>query len=407
LKPVRVSLLNSYIGRLLSADPVLANISVIGEISNFRRHDNGHVYFSLKDDGARVNCFMPGQVFESLRCGIGDGDEATATGRINVYERGGSYSLNVRELTVEGAGGLATAFERTKAKLAAEGLFDQAAKKPIPAFPTVIAIVTSGTGAAIGDMLKIISAKNKVVDVLIYPTLVQGPEAAARIADGIEYINGRYPDTDVIITGRGGGSAEELWAFNEEVVARAIYGSEIPVISAVGHETDVTIADFVADVRAETPTAAADIAAPDIAEVRRGVDSALRSMGAYLSDRLERMSLLMDACAMPRLREMLGDRIELSRVRAAGAFDSARSGVGAAVGARTHKAISAYERLKASDPARIMAMGYAALTKDGGSIRSAADIGEGDSVSARLADGSAELTVNVVRIDKKAERGVS
>jgi exodeoxyribonuclease VII large subunit len=396
LKPIRVALLNSYIGRLITADPVLSNISVIGEISNFKRHGNGHVYFSLKDADAKVNCFMPGQVFASLPRGIGDGVEVTATGRINVYERGGSYSLNIRELSIEGEGGLAAAFEKVKAKLAAEGLFDQAAKKPIPPFPRTIAIVTSGTGAAIEDMVKIITTENGTVDVLIYPTLVQGPDAASLIAGGIAYINEEYPDTDVIITGRGGGSAEELWAFNEELLARAIFASEIPVISAVGHETDVTIADFVADARAETPTAAAVMAAPNIAAIRRDMERALSAASDGLSARLDRMRLLMESCAMPRLFEMLGNRVELSGIRAASLMKSAASGLDGAVRARADAANAAHEKLKASDPARIMSMGYAALTKEGKPVRSVADMAEGDSVTARLSDGSTELTVNSV-----------
>jgi exodeoxyribonuclease VII large subunit len=386
---------------LITTDPVLSNISVVGEISNFKHHGNGHVYFSLKDADAKISCFMPGQVFASLPHSIGDGVEVTATGRINVYEKGGSYSLNIREIAVEGEGGLAAAFEKVKARLAAEGLFDQAAKKPIPSFPSAIAIVTSGTGAAVEDMVKIITAENDIVDILIYPTIVQGPGAAPKIADGIAYINEKYPDTDVIVTGRGGGSAEELWAFNEEVVARAIFASDIPVISAVGHETDITIADFVADVRAETPTAAAVIAAPNIAAIRRDMARALSSATEGLSARLDRMRLLMDACAMPRLFKMLGNRIELSEQRAAGLRASVETGLNGAVRARVDAANVAYERLKASDPARIMSMGYAALTKDGKPVRSVADMREGDAVSARLVDGSAELTVQAVSGDKK------
>jgi exodeoxyribonuclease VII large subunit len=391
-----VALLNSYIGRLITADPVLSNISVIGEISNFKRHGNGHVYFSLKDADAKIGCFMAGRVFESLAFGIDDGMEVTATGRVNVYERGGSYSLNIREITVEGEGGLAAAFERVKAKLAAEGLFDKAAKKPIPTFPRAIAIVTSGTGAAIEDMVKTITSGNGVVDILIYPTIVQGVGAAPAIAGGIAYINENYPDTDVIITGRGGGSAEELWAFNEEVLARAIFASDIPVISAVGHETDVTIADFVADARAETPTAAAVMAAPSVAAIRKDIERALSTAAAGLSARLDRMRLLMDACAMPRLFETLGNRIEISEMKAAGLIASARSGLNGAVNTRSAAAGFAYERLKSSDPARIMSMGYAALAKGGKPVRSVNDMAEGDKVSARLGDGSAELTVDSV-----------
>jgi exodeoxyribonuclease VII large subunit len=402
LKPIRVSRLNAYIRRILSSDPVLMNVSVIGEITNFKRHSSGHVYFSLRDENAKVNCFLPSDVYASLPMNIGDGREATATGRVDVYERGGTYSLYIRELALEGAGGLAAAFEEQKRRLMEEGLFDPAAKKLLPAFPLTIALVTSATGAAVEDMLKIIQAKNDVVDILIYSTLVQGPDAAAQIAGGVGYVNERYPQTDVMIVGRGGGSAEELWAFNEEAVARAIFASEIPVISAVGHETDVTIADFVADARAETPSAAAEMAVPDIAEIRAGMDDAYHTAREGFSALLTHMRLRMDACAMPRLGAMLGDRIGMWDARAAGAFASVRAGAEAAVREGQGAAGSAYARLRASDPARIMSMGYAALMKDGRPLRSAAELNAGDAVTARFADGAANLTVDGVMIDKNA-----
>ncbi|MDR3225714.1 MAG: exodeoxyribonuclease VII large subunit [Clostridiales Family XIII bacterium] len=393
MKPVRVSQLNAYIHRVVSADPVLSNISVIGEISNFKHHNNGHVYFSLKDATAKVNCFLPGGVFAALPYEIGDDIEVTASGYINVYEKGGTYSLNIRELTMEGAGNLAAAFEKLKEKLTAEGLFDPSRKKPLPAFPHTVAIVTSGTGAAIEDMLKIITAKNAFVDILIYPTLVQGPGAAAQIAAGIAYINEAYPRTDVIITGRGGGSVEELWAFNEETVARAIFASAIPVISAVGHETDVTIADFVADRRAETPTAAADMAVPDMRDVRRWMDHMLSLMTDNLSAKTDRMKMRIDACALPRLGDMLLGKVNLSRAEAERAAAAMQSDVNAIIerGARSAELFN--ERLRASDPARIMSMGYAALLSGEKNIRSVADLSPGDKITARMADGSAELTV--------------
>jgi exodeoxyribonuclease VII large subunit len=415
LKPIRVSQLNAYIRRVLSSDPVLANVSVAGEISNFKRHNGGHVYFSLRDKDAKVNCFLPGNVYESLPRSIGDGDEIDVTGRIDVYERGGYYSLYIRELAFRGEGGLAAAFEALKAKLLAEGLFDPAVKKPLPAFPRTVALVTSPTGAAIEDMLKIITAKNDVVDILIYPTLVQGPEAAARIAAGIAYVNDSYPSVDVMIVGRGGGSVEDLWAFNEEVVARAIFASKIPVISAVGHETDVTIADFASDVRAETPTAAAGMAVPDVYVVRSGMDETFYALKEGLAAMLTHMRLRMDACAMPRLGVMLGGRIGVSRADTAAALGRLRSGAADALwrgetaaaasfgvlrsGAedaalRGESAVNAaYERLKASDPARILSMGYAALSRDGRPLRSVTNMSVGDELIARLADGSAKVQV--------------
>ncbi|MDR1495887.1 MAG: exodeoxyribonuclease VII large subunit [Clostridiales Family XIII bacterium] len=397
MKPIRVSQLNSYIRRVLSSDPVLSAVSVVGEISNFKRHGGGHVYFSLRDADSKVNCFLPSDVYEALPRGIGDGDEATATGRIDVYERGGYYSLYVRELAFQGAGGLAAAFEKQKAKLLAEGLFDPARKKPLPVFPLTVALVTSDTGAAVRDMLKIITSKNDVVDILIYPTLVQGPDAPARIAEGIAFINTNHPETDVVIVGRGGGSAEELWAFNEEIVARAIFASDIPVISAVGHETDVTVADFVADARAETPTAAADMAVPDTESIRAETDALFFSMKDGLSALLEHGRLLTEARRPARLVGMLENRIDLSAAQATATLASFRAAVYAVVSRAKNATTSAYARLVASDPARILSMGYAALTKNGRPILSVTEAAAGDAVAARLADGSLDLTVEGVR----------
>ena len=265
VKPVKVSQLNGYIKRILQTDPILGNVSVVGEISNLKFHGSGHVYFSMKDEGSRLNCFLPSERAESLRYELSEGMEITASGYIYLYERGGSYSLNIRDIEVAGLGNLSIAFEKLKEKLGKEGLFDAEHKKEIPFFPEKIAVVTSESGAAIRDILKIIKNKNNYVDILIYPVLVQGPAAAGEIAEAICDINENCPDVDTIIVGRGGGAMEELWAFNEEIVARSIYNSNIPVISAVGHETDVTISDFVADRRAETPTAAANLAVPDLA----------------------------------------------------------------------------------------------------------------------------------------------
>jgi exodeoxyribonuclease VII large subunit len=402
VKPIRVSQLNAYIRRVLSSDPVLANVSVTGEISNFKRHGGGHVYFSLKDADAKVNCFLPSDVYEALPRDIGDGEEVTASGRVDVYERGGYYSLYVRELASCGEGGLAAAFEQLKAKLLAEGIFDPARKKPLPSFPLTVALITSGTGAAVEDMLRIITTRNDVVDILIYPTLVQGPRAAAQIAGGIAWVNENYPDTDVMIVGRGGGAAEELWAFNEEIVARALFASKIPVISAVGHETDVTIADFAADARAETPTAAAAMAVPDIGAVRERMDEAFYAVREGLAAMLTHRRLLMDACALPRLGALLEGRIGLSGARADAGLASLRTGAEDAVRRAEGAARGAYGRLAASDPARILAMGYAALTKDGRPLGSVTALSPGDAVEARLADGSAKMKTVSVHTDLNA-----
>ena len=221
-KPVSVSQLNSYIKRILQTDPILGNVSVTGEISNLKFHNSGHVYFSLKDESSRIDCFLPAGNLYSLDFQMKEGMEVTAYGYVYLYEKGGRYSLNVRTMDNAGQGELAIAFEKLKKKLENEGLFDRSHKKEIPSFPEKIAVVTSPVGAAVRDILKIIRSRNTYVDVLIYPVIVQGPKAAGEIAEAIDDINISYPDVDVIITGRGGGSMEELMAFNDEGVARSI-----------------------------------------------------------------------------------------------------------------------------------------------------------------------------------------
>lgn len=288
MNPVSVGQLNSYISRVLKTDPILSSISVKGEISNLKFHSSGHVYFSLKDETSKVNCFLSSAVAEGISSPLEEGMEIVATGSISVYLRGGYYSLNIRDIQVNGEGQLAIRFQQLKKALECEGLFDPAHKKPLPEHPSRIAVVTSPTGAAVRDIIRTITEKNNSTDILVCPVLVQGPAAAAEISSMIDYINRNRQDVDIIITGRGGGSIEELWAFNEEVVARSIYASQIPVISAVGHETDFTIADFAADFRAATPTGAAEMAVPDTRRMDEYVRSLRDSMKDGLLQRIRR-----------------------------------------------------------------------------------------------------------------------
>ncbi|MEG0156639.1 MAG: exodeoxyribonuclease VII large subunit [Anaerovoracaceae bacterium] len=287
IKPLSVSQLNGYISRILQTDPILGNLLVTGEISNLKFHQSGHVYFSLKDEESKVNCFLHAATLEQMKYKLTEGLKVTVAAYVSVYEPGGYYSLNVKDIQASGMGELAIAFAQLKEKLEKEGLFDPSKKKKIPLFPKKIAVVTASTGAAIEDILQIITEKNHMVDILIYPVTVQGPKAPQEIADGITAINREFPQVDTIIVGRGGGSMEDLWAFNEEVVARSIAASTIPVISAVGHQIDFTISDFVADLRAETPTAAANLAVPDTSLLQDQLD--------YLGEELERrISLLLE-----------------------------------------------------------------------------------------------------------------
>ena len=310
LKPVTVSQLNDYISRVLMTDPLLGNVNVVGEISNLKYHSSGHVYFSINDAFSKINCFFPSSYVRNLEYELGDGLAVEINGYINVYKKGGTYTLFVRTIKVAGDGNLAMAFQLMKEKLEKLGLFDIDHKKAIPSFPKKVGIVTSNTGAAVQDILKIITSRNKLVDIIIFPTLVQGEGAAKDIASTIDMINrdSRYADIDTLIVGRGGGSTEDLWAFNEEVVAYAIYNSKIPIISAVGHEIDFTIADFVADMRAETPTAAAEIAVPDMSDLIMKVEKYKNDLLVELNNKVKYDQLKIDSL-LRDIQNEIQDRI--------------------------------------------------------------------------------------------------
>lgn len=261
IKTFGVSEVNEYINKLLSVDIILNNLQVEGEISNFKYHSSGHMYFSLKDDKSRLRCVMFRGQAKQLKFLPEDGMKVIIKGYISIYERDGQYQLYVQQMQPAGIGALYKAYEQLKSKLEQEGLFREDIKKPLPFLPQRIGVVTSPTGAALKDIISVINRRNPNVEIIIYPVLVQGIESKVQIANAINFFN-RNNYADVVIIGRGGGSIEELWSFNEEIVARSIFASNIPVISAVGHETDFTISDFVADVRAATPSAAAELVIP-------------------------------------------------------------------------------------------------------------------------------------------------
>ena len=400
IKPVSVTQLNGYIKRILQTDPLLGNVSVVGEVSNLKFHGTGHVYFTLKDAGSKISCFLPADRARNLRYELSEGMEITASGYIYLYERGGSYSLNIKDIEVAGLGNLAIAFEKLKAKLETEGIFDPSKKKPIPFFPEKIAVVTSETGAAVRDILKIIKNKNNYVDVLVYPVLVQGPAAAGEIAAAIRHINDEWPEIDTIITGRGGGSMEELWAFNEEIVARAIYDSEIPVISAVGHETDFTIADFAADKRAETPTAAANMAVPDIGELKEYISSVMDRLSMGMDKYISMKEMHLKNLDMDAFRRDLESRIMMEQMRIGNIAAENLTFVQNMITTLEQKIESCKTNLEALDPTSIMKRGYSAVTDDKGRfIKSINDLEPEDRVVIYMQDGSADCTVNEVRSD--------
>ena len=297
-----VSELNEYARRLLAGDPLLRNVEVTGEISGYKHHYSGHRYFSLKDDAARIQCVMFRQNAVALDFLPTDGMRVVIRGAASNFARDGSFQLYVNSMRKAGQGDLFARFEALKKKLLAEGLFDPARKREIPAMPRVIGVATSESGAAVRDIIKVARRRNPNVGILIAPCAVQGEAAAEEIARAIERLN-RNGEADVLLVGRGGGSIEDLWAFNEERVARAIAASRIPVISCVGHEIDFTIADFVADMRAPTPSAAAEMAVPVLAELRQSLEAVLGRLGTALaSAQMLRRLRLEKACGSTLFR---------------------------------------------------------------------------------------------------------
>ncbi|MCR5034553.1 MAG: exodeoxyribonuclease VII large subunit [Clostridia bacterium] len=397
LKPIRVGQLNNYIGRVLKTDPILGNVSVIGEISNLKFHSSGHVYFSLKDETSKVNCFLAASNLERITCPMEEGMEIIASGYISVYERGGYYSLNIRDIEVNGEGQLAIQYEKLKAKLEKEGLFSAEHKKPLPEFPAKIAVVTSETGAAVRDIIRTIKNKNDYVDILVYPVLVQGPAAAQDIANALKDINAHYKDIDVIITGRGGGSMEELWAFNEEIVARSIFVSEIPVISAVGHETDFTISDFTADFRAATPTAAAEMAVPDTGELREYLRSKKEELASSLIGQIDLRKNRLSALDPNVFSKGIATRIAYEQMNADRIIESMADSLKNRIASGRDRIELLKALLEAADPKAILARGYSVVTDEKGSVISRADkLKVGQNVTIETGSGSARAEITSI-----------
>lgn len=398
LKPVKVSQLNNYIKRILQTDPILGNVSVCGEVSNLKFHGSGHIYFSLKDETSKINCFLPSNI-NYLADDLKEGMEVILTGYIYLFERGGSYSFNVKDIEIAGQGELAIKFEKLKKKLDSQGYFDTAHKKELPAFPHRLAVVTSETGAAVIDILKIIKKKNDFVDILIYPVLVQGPNAADEISAALDDINANYNDVDVIITGRGGGSMEELWAFNEEIVAESIYRSKIPVISAVGHETDFTIADFVADARAETPTAAAEMAVPDTDILRENIIFYKNELKRDLSRFAEFKRKQLEALNPENLGRDIQSKIVVEQMKAYSLSKSMEDTVKLQLSSYENRLSLMKESLEAINPTAILAKGYSVVTDSRGNIIKdiCNNLKIGDTINIKAASGKAEACITDLR----------
>ncbi|HIR50843.1 MAG TPA: exodeoxyribonuclease VII large subunit [Candidatus Avoscillospira avicola] len=392
-----VSEVNGYIKAQMDRDGLLAGLCIRGEISNYKVYPSGHHYFSLKDSGGAIRCVLFRGAASALRFRPENGMQVLATGRVTVFPRDGAYQLYCERLTPEGVGDLYVAFEQLKGKLQAEGLFDPAHKKPLPQFPGRIAIVTSAAGAAIHDMLRILGKRYPLSKVILLPVRVQGAEAPAEIAGAIRYVN-RHRLADLIITGRGGGSMEDLWAFNDERVARMIYLSEIPVISAVGHEPDVTISDFVADLRAATPSNAAELAVPDQGELRERLLSLQTRLAQAETKRLKLWRQEVEKLRTARVLQSPTNYLEDRRLL----VDYQQNKLLAAVRQALLRKKQGYVRLRTAlesmSPMGVLARGYA-MTRDGAGrvITDSAALHIGDTVTITLRQGEADAAITAIR----------
>ncbi|MBQ8940956.1 MAG: exodeoxyribonuclease VII large subunit [Firmicutes bacterium] len=387
-----VSQINGYIKRLIDSDVFLSGLHIEGEISNFKLHSSGHLYFSLKDKTGSIDCVMFRSAAQYLEFMPKNGDAVLVGGRVSLYEKTGKYQVYVDYMQPAGLGALHAEFEKLKQKLAAEGLFDEKFKKPIPEYPKTVALVTSPTGAAVRDMIDVSRRRNPSIKLVIVPVLVQGENAAADIAKGIELVN-EWGGADTIIVGRGGGSMEDLWAFNEEIVARAIFKSEIPVISAVGHEVDFTIADFAADFRAPTPSAAAELAIPASEPVQRRFKTASRRMMTACDTRLSRLDMRFKHAISTRSMQRPLEKIENYQIYTEDMLDSIKKTAEMSLqkyGARFEKALAAVDNLS---PINVVKRGYSLAYAGNELLKSVSQVRENDEIDVTLKDGSLNAVV--------------
>jgi exodeoxyribonuclease VII large subunit len=388
-----VSELNEHIKDLLDSDEVLNGVYVRGELSNYKLYPSGHHYFTMKDQDGSLRCVMFKGSAGKMRFRPENGMKVIAFGRVAVFPRDGVYQLYVGELTPDGVGDLYVAFEQLKEKLLKEGLFDSSHKKPIPRFPGTIAVVTSSAGAAVRDIIRVLGKRWPLAKVVILPVRVQGAEAPPEIVGAIKYAN-KYRIADLIITGRGGGSIEDLWAFNDERVARAIFDSVIPVISAVGHEPDVTISDFVADLRAATPSNAAELAVPDIIDMREALMNLEIRAGQALRRELKSLRQRLSDLSQKRVLQSPKNYIDDKRML----LDFQSNRLSAAASRKIASSRERYVRLAAAldamSPLKVLGRGYAITKKEDGTVvKSASDVKTGDKIKVRLQKDEIQATV--------------
>ena len=394
---ISVSQLNRYVHSLLNGDSKLKSLFLSGEISNLKINSfSGHIYFTLKDDEAAVKAVMFKWAAAHLKFLPQDGMKIICRCDVTMYEKDGIYQINVSDMQPDGAGSIAVAFEQLKAKLEAEGLFDSAKKQPLPQFPKKIAVITSDTGAAVKDMISVISRRWPIATILMCPTSVQGDEAAYRLSKMIISVN-KSTDADVIIVGRGGGSAEDLWCFNDETLARTVFASKIPVVSAVGHETDFTICDFVADLRAPTPSAAAELVVPDIESVYNTIsvlnNRTKNALVSMFKSNENKLNSLLDRPILKNKQaftENLALKLDNIYSRFSLAFDKKVS--------VANQNLAVYiSKLDTLNPANILLRGFSITEKNGKAVKSVNELSKGDSVNVKLSDGYAECIVNDIK----------
>lgn len=386
-KVFSISQINEYIRGIMDHDLLLTNICVAGEISNYKLYPSGHHYFTLKDENSALKCVMfKGSAFR-LRFRPENGMRVIASGKISVFPRDGAYQLYCNTLTVDGIGDLHIAFEQLKTRLQAQGLFDPSHKKAIPQFPKTIGIITSPAGAAVHDMIRILRKRFPISNVRLIPVRVQGEEAPGEIAAAIGYAN-YYRLADVLIVGRGGGSIEDLWAFNEEIVARAIFDSEIPVISAVGHEPDVTISDFVADLRAATPSNAAELAVPDQYALRQTLDSMQETMSVSVLRQIRAARTHLNALSAGSALKSREAYIESKRQTLDLLQNKMISCYNQQLSTKKQKFLMNTAKLDAMSPLTVLARGYSVARKqDGQIISSCKQVKDQDAISITVSDG--------------------
>ncbi len=391
-----VSELNEYAKRLLENDILLQMVNVSGEISNFKRHQSGHIYFTLKDEKSKINCSFFKNYNMRLKFEPKDGMYVTVAATASVYVRDGAYQLYVYNMSEQGTGRLFELFERLKNKLSEEGVFDDEIKKPIPEYPKRIAVLTSPTGAAVRDIISVTGRRAKNTEIVVVPVPVQGEGAAAQIAKALAYADAVL-DADTIIIARGGGSIEELWAFNEEVLARAIYNCKTPVISGVGHETDFTICDFAADMRAATPSAAAEIAVRDCVDIRYTVDTLMLNIKNAVINKIAEQKRQSEYIINDRAFASVMHRIQMKNQHIDMSFDAMSEQLLQRLGRMSDNLDNRMQKLEAMNPYNVLKRGYSVVRdKDNNKITDAECVSEGDSITVELAKGELICTVNEI-----------